>query len=179
MWYVHVDIMCILFICYFILAALGLCGCLWAFSACGKQGLLSSCAAQASHCSGFSCCRAWVLGMQASVVAARGLSTCGTQAPELRLSNRGFGALLPLGMWNLPKPGVEPMSPALAGGFLTSGPQGSPICISNSDKNILILMVQRLALGIFTAMPWVQPQVRELRFCKMQGIIKKKKKNTL
>ena len=71
------------------------------------------------------------------------------------------------------------MSPALAGGFLTSGPQGSPICISNSDKNILILMVQRLALGIFTAVPWVQPQVRELRFCKMQGNIKKKKKNTL
>ena len=23
-------------------------------------------------------------------------------------------------MWNLPKPGVEPMSPALAGGFLTT-----------------------------------------------------------
>ena len=36
--------------------------------------------------------------MQASVVAARGLSSCGTQALELRLSNCGFGALLPLGM---------------------------------------------------------------------------------
>ena len=30
------------------------------------------------------------------------------------------------------------MSSALAGGFLSTGPQGSPICISNSDKNILI-----------------------------------------
>ena len=30
------------------------------------------------------------------------------------------------------------MSSALAGGFLTTGPQGSPICISNCDKNIFI-----------------------------------------
>ena len=37
-------------------------------------------------------------------------------------------------------------------------------------------MVQWLALGIFTAMPWVQPLVRELRFCKMQGMIQKKEK---
>ena len=27
-------------------------------------------------------------------------------------------------MWSLPGPGIEPMSPALAGGFLTSGPAG-------------------------------------------------------
>ena len=26
------------------------------------------------------------------------------------------------GMWNLPGPGLEPVSPALAGGFLTTGP---------------------------------------------------------
>ena len=33
----------------------------------------SSCAAQASHCSGFSCCKARALGAQASVVVDRGL----------------------------------------------------------------------------------------------------------
>ena len=33
-----------------------------AFCNCGQQGLLSSCGAQASHCSGFSRCRAWALG---------------------------------------------------------------------------------------------------------------------
>ena len=27
-------------------------------------------------------------------------------------------------MWDLPRPGIEPMSPALTGGFLTTGPQG-------------------------------------------------------
>ena len=32
------------------------------FSSCGKQGLLSSSHEQASHCSGFSCCRARALG---------------------------------------------------------------------------------------------------------------------
>ena len=29
-------------------------------------------------------------------------------------------------MWDLPGPGLEPMSPALAGGFLTSAPPGKP-----------------------------------------------------
>ena len=27
-------------------------------------------------------------------------------------------------MWDLPGPGIEPMSPALAGGFLTTAPPG-------------------------------------------------------
>ena len=36
---------------------------LWGlFSGCGEGGLLSSCSAWASHCAGFSCCRAWTLG---------------------------------------------------------------------------------------------------------------------
>ena len=30
------------------------------------------------------------------------------------------------GMWNLPGPGIKPMSPSLTGRFLTTGPQGSP-----------------------------------------------------
>ena len=29
-------------------------------------------------------------------------------------------------MWDLPGPGLEPMSPALAGGFLTTAPSGKP-----------------------------------------------------
>ena len=38
------------------------------------------CGAWASHCSGFSCCRAWALGAQASIVVACGLSSCGARA---------------------------------------------------------------------------------------------------
>ena len=38
------------------------------FSSCGEWGLLSSCGAQTSHCSGFSCCRARDLGCVGSLV---------------------------------------------------------------------------------------------------------------
>ena len=30
-------------------------------------------------------------------------------------------------MWDLPGAGIEPASPALAGGFLTAGPAGKPL----------------------------------------------------
>ena len=33
-------------------------------------------------------------------------------------------------MWNLPGPGIKPMSPALAAGFLTTGPPGKSILSS-------------------------------------------------
>ena len=50
------------------------------------------CGARASHCGGFSCFRAWALGARASVVVARGLSSCGSQALERRLSSCGTRA---------------------------------------------------------------------------------------
>ena len=54
-------------------AALGL-GCyLQAFSSCDEQGLLSSCHVQASHWSGFSCCRVQTRGHMDAVVVATGL----------------------------------------------------------------------------------------------------------
>ena len=58
-------------------------------------------------CGGFSRCRVPAQGVQASAVAAPGLSSCGAWAWLLH------------GMWDLPGPEIEPMSPALAG-------QGSP-----------------------------------------------------
>ena len=44
----------------------------------------------------------------------RRLSSCGPRAQPLR------------GMWDLPGPGHEPVSPALAGGFPTTAPLGKP-----------------------------------------------------
>ena len=41
---------------------------------------------------GFSCCRARALGMRASVVAARGLSSCGLRVLERRLTSCGARA---------------------------------------------------------------------------------------
>ena len=58
-------------------------------------------------------------GAQTSVTAMRGLSSCGSRALEhASFSCRITGAYFPHGMWNLPRPGIEPMSPALAGAFL-------------------------------------------------------------
>ena len=90
----------------------------WVFvAACGflqlrQVGATLRCSAGASHCGGFSCCRARALGMRASVVVARGLSSCGSQAVERRLSRCGARAQLLCGMWDLPGPGLEHVSPA-------------------------------------------------------------------
>ena len=47
-----------------------------------RAGATLPCGARASHCGGFSCCGARALGARASVVVARGLSGCGSQALE-------------------------------------------------------------------------------------------------
>ena len=73
---------------YLFLASLGFRCCARAFSSCGEppllffvvRGLLIAVA---------SCCRAWALGAWASVVVARGLSSCGLPALERRLSSCG------------------------------------------------------------------------------------------
>ena len=48
-----------------------------------RVGLLPSCTVWASHCGGFSCFGAWVLGAKASVVAAFGLSSWSSQALQV------------------------------------------------------------------------------------------------
>ena len=58
---------------------------------------------------------------------ARGLSSCGLRALEHRLSSHGTWAQLLRGMWELPGPGLEPVSPPLAGGFLTTAPPGKSL----------------------------------------------------
>lgn len=95
------------------------------FSVCGKQGLLSSCGARASHHSGFSCCRAWAQGVWALVVAAPRLSSCRSWAPGHRLTSCGTWVQLLCGMWELPGSGIEPASLALASRFTTE-PPGKP-----------------------------------------------------
>ena len=54
------------------------------------------------------------LTIAASLVAERRLSSCGSRAQLLR------------GMWDLPRPGLEPLSPALAGRLSTTAPPGKP-----------------------------------------------------
>jgi len=51
------------------------------------------------------------------IVVARGLSSCGSQALEHRLSSCGVCSWLLRGVRDLPGAGVGPVSPALAGGL--------------------------------------------------------------
>ena len=52
-------------------------------------------------------------------------SRCGAQnAGCVQFTSCGIWISMPCSMWNLPRPGTEPMSPALAGGFSTTGPPG-------------------------------------------------------
>ena len=108
---------------YLFLAALCLRCCAWAFSSCGERGLLFV-AVRGLFTGGFSCCGARALGARASVVVAHRLSSCGLWALERKLSSCGTRAWLLRGMWDLPRPGLEPVSPALAGGVLTTEPPG-------------------------------------------------------
>ena len=107
-------------LCWVFVAAHGL------VSLVAVSGAYSSLQCVASHCGGFSCCEAWALGMQASVVVACELSSCGSWALEHRLSSCGAWAQLLCGIWDLPRPGLKPVSPALAGGFLTTAPSWKP-----------------------------------------------------
>ena len=96
------------------MAALDLRCCVQSFSSCGEQGLLLFVAMYE------------LLIAVASLdvehrLQARGLSSCGTRAYLLCV------------MWKLPEPGIEPVSPALAGRLLPTVPPGksSKLLFSN------------------------------------------------
>ena len=112
-----------------------------------RAGATLHCSARVSHCGGFSCCRARALGVWASVVVARRLSSCGSRALECRLSSCGTWAQLLHGMWDLPGPGLEPMSPALAGRFLTTVPPGKSLSVDILNK-VPKMPTSVLAIGI-------------------------------
>ena len=85
---------------------LGLRFCARAFSSCGKRGPL------------FIAVRG-PLTIAASLIAEHRLQT-------RRLSSCGSRAQLLCDMWDLPRPGLEPVSPALAGRLSTTAPPGKP-----------------------------------------------------
>ena len=76
------------------------------------------------QCTGFSLW--WLLLLRSTGSRHLGFSSCGSWALERRLSSCGTWAQLLRGMWDLPGPGLEPLSPALAGGFPTPATSGKP-----------------------------------------------------
>ena len=91
---------------YLFMTMLSLRFCARAFSSCGERGPL------------FIAVRG-LLTIAASLVAEHRLQT-------RRLSSCGSRAQLLRSMWDLPRPGLEPVSPALAGRFSTTAPPGKP-----------------------------------------------------
>ena len=85
----------------------------WVFvSVWGLSPVVASGGHSSSRCAG-------LFTIAASLVAEhrlqmRRLSSCGSWAQLLR------------GIWDLPRPGLEPVSPALAGRFSTTAPPGKP-----------------------------------------------------
>ena len=102
------------------MAVLGLHFCARAFSSCGKWGPL--------------------------FIAVRGpLTVAASLVEEHRLqmhrfSSCGLRAYLLRGMWDPPRPGLEPVSPALAGRFSTTAPPGKPR--SSIVFQILLIIIQ-------------------------------------
>ena len=88
------------------MAELGLRFCVRAFSSCGKRGPLFIVVRRP-------------LTIAAPLVAEHRLQT-------RRLSSCGSRAHLLRGMWDPPRPGLEPVSPALAVRFSTTAPPGKP-----------------------------------------------------
>ena len=89
---------------YLFMAVLGLRFCARAFSSCCKRGPLFIVVCGP-------------LTIVASLVAEHKLQT-------RRLSSCGTWALLLHGMWDLPRPGLKSVSPAMAGRFSTTAPPG-------------------------------------------------------
>ena len=114
------------------MAVLGLHFCVRAFSSCGKWGPL------------FIAVRG-PLTIAASLVAEHRLQT-------LRLSSCGSRAQLLHGMWDPPRPGLEPVSPALAGRFSTTVPPGKPhlLFFNQESKSISTTFISGLSLNSWT-----------------------------
>ena len=110
----------ILFLCIYVCMYVWLC---WVFvSVRGLSPIAASGGHSSSRCAG--------LSLSQPLVAEHRLQT-------RRLSNCGSRAQLLRGMWDLPRPGLEPASPALAGRFSTTAPPGKPRCFPFDCSNYL------------------------------------------
>ena len=103
-------------------------------------------------------CRFWVRAFSSCgkwgplfIAVRRPLTTVASLVEEhrlqtRRLSNCGSWAQLLGGMWDLPRPGLEPVSPALAGRLSTTASPGKPTLLSYILCSIYVLEIENKKL---------------------------------
>ena len=69
----------------------------------------------------------------------------------------GAWVKLPFHIWDLPGPGIKPMSPALAGRFLTTGPPGKSRLILINYNCVCVCLAARSCLNLCDLMNSSQP----------------------
>ena len=112
----------------------------WVFvSVRGLSLVVASGGHSSSRCAGLSL--SWPL------VAEHRLQMC-------RLSNCGSRAQLLRGMWDLPRPGLDPVSPALAGRLSTTVPPGK------SHADIFLIVISS---------SWIDPLI--IRYCPSLSLV--------
>ena len=94
----------------------------------GRPGLCACGLSPGAACRG--CCVPgsswwWCLSLRSTSARCKGFRSCGC-----RLSSSGEWAELPRSRWNLPAPAIDPVSLAMAGGFLTTGQPGKSLYLS-------------------------------------------------
>ena len=90
-----------------------------------------------------------LMGTPALVVVELGLNSCNSLGSRAWVSSFGAQAYLPQSMWNLPRPGIEPIPPSLAGRFFTTGSPG---------KSFVYWWPCCMACGVWVPQPGIEPQ---------------------
>ena len=103
------------FVYLFPFAGLGLC-------CCAGFALVRAGGAALSQSAGCPLCCVLLVRSTASVVEVLRLQRPGSIA----VVHSRSGLSCPRGLWDLPRPGIKPVSPTLAGGFFTIEPPGKP-----------------------------------------------------
>ena len=105
----------------------------WVFvSAQGLSPVAASGGHSSSRCAGLSLSRPLVAEHR---LQTRRLSSCGSRAQSL------------CGMWDPPRPGLEPASPASAGRLPTTAPPGKPPFIFNTWNYFFIFLATTWLVG--------------------------------
>ena len=129
---------------------LGPCFCARAFSSCGERGPLP--------------------------IMVRGPLTAAASPPAehrlqtRRLSSHGARAQLLRGMWDPPRPGPEPASPAPAGGLPTTAPPGKPpSCYFEFTKDSTVFKELSQALEFIKSSKQSSEKVKGIQWIHKRG----------